>query len=193
MTEHEFHNFASHVQWTFAKSIPNWPHFYVVKKELADPDAYSAARAFIQYHGYDGHFFDLVVRYFDLAGWTYWSSPLANPFKEQYMINRCRTEYTWDALSKAGELPPEGFEGKILSLAPVLEDEEFQALMHSGEADWEIAKRREVGQRYRKLFHALPYLLGADSIRIQCSAAELRQLQGILAMQEEAENSTTAT
>ncbi|MDB4657844.1 PD-(D/E)XK nuclease family protein, partial [Verrucomicrobiales bacterium] len=111
---------------------------------------YAAARAFIRDHGYDGHFFDLEVRYYDLGEWTYWSSPLAKSFEEQYMINRCRTEYTWDALAKAGRLPAEGFEGKELSLAPVLEDLEFQSLVRDsrgsaftvfdvlGTADYEI-------------------------------------------------------
>jgi hypothetical protein len=110
MTEEEFQEFVCRVDWVFAKSIPNWPHFYIVEEELDDRETYGAARAFIRDNGYDGHFFDLVVRYFALGEWTYWSSPLAKPFEEQYMINRCRTEYTWDTLAKAGELPPEGFE-----------------------------------------------------------------------------------
>ena len=148
MTETEFHNFANHVGWTFAKSIPNWPHFYT-----------------------------LEVHYFDLAGWTYWSSPLAKPFEEKYMINRCRKEYTWDALSKAGELLPEGFEGRRLSLAPVLEDPVFQSLVHDGAGSRDVESMLSMTQRHRKIFHALPYLLEEDSIREQCSAEEFEQLK----------------
>ena len=187
------HGFFETVDWTFAKSIPNWPHFYIVEGELEDPEAYAAARSFIRNHGYDGHFFDLVVRYYDADGWTYWSSPLAKPFEEQYMINRCRTEYTWDALAQTGELPPEGFEGKILSLAPVLEDPEFQALVRREEVGGKVEERRELAQRHRKIFHALPYLMGEDSIRNQCSAAERCQLEAILATYEKAADSTEAT
>jgi hypothetical protein len=193
MTKDEFQEFANNVDWTFAKSIPNWPHFYVVEEELGNPGSYAAARTFIRDHGYDGHFFDLVVRYYDVNGWTYWSSPLAKPFVEQYMINRCRTEYTWDALSKAGELPPEGFEGKILSLTPVLEDPEFQALARSGKTDGEIETCCKIAQHYGKLFHALPHLMGEDSIRDQCSAAELSQLEAILAAHQEPGDSTEIT
>lgn len=150
MTEEDFLNFADYVDWTFAKSVPNWPHFYIVEKELDDQDAYVIARTFIRDQGYDGNFFDLDVRYYDVDGWTYWSSPLAKPFEEQYMINRCRTEYTWDALSSAGELPPEGFQEGSLSLSPVLGDPEFQSLVRDakgnaftvfdvlGTADYEI-------------------------------------------------------
>lgn len=190
MTESEFHDFAGRVDWTFAKSIPNWPHFYLVEEELGDPEAYAAARAFIRNHGYDGHFYDLVVRYYDLAGWTYWSSPLAKTFEEQYMINRCRTEYTWDALAKAGDLPPEGFEGKTLSLDPVLNDPEFRNLLLCEDPDGDLEKRREIGRHHRKLFHSLSYLLGEDSIRSQCSTEELDQLEAIIASHGEAGDST---
>ncbi len=150
MTEEDFQNFANHVDWTFAKSVPNWPHFYIVEKELDDLDAYAAARVFIRDQGYDGHFFDLDVRYYDVDGWTYWSSPLAKPVEDQYMINRCRKEYTWDALSSAGELPSEEFQEEGLSLSPVLEDQDFQSLVRDsrgsaftvfdvlGTADYEI-------------------------------------------------------
>jgi len=150
MTEVDFQNFVEHVDWTFAKSVPNWPHFYIVEGQLDEPETYLAAREFIRDRGYDGHFFDLEVRYYDLGKWTYWSSPLAKSFEDQYMINRCRKEYTWDALAEAGELPAEGFEGKELNLAPVLEDPEFQSLVRDsrssaftvfdvlGTADYEI-------------------------------------------------------
>lgn len=150
MIEEEFLEFVTQVDWIFAKSIPNWPHFYIVEEELDNPEAYTAARAFIRDRGYDGHFFDLDVRYYDLGEWTYWSSPLAKPFEDQYMINRCRREFTWDALAKAGELPSEGFEGTEFSLSPVLEDQEFQSLVRDatgnaftvfdvlGTADYEI-------------------------------------------------------
>lgn len=184
MTEEDFQEFVTRVDWVFAKSIPNWPHFYIVEEELDDPVAYAAARSFIRDEGYDGHFFDLKVRYHDLGEWSYWSSPLAKPFEEQYMINRCRTEYTWDALSKAGELPPEGFEGNGLSLAPVLEDPDFRSLLNDGHGN-EVAKQREIGQRYRKVFHALPYVLGEDYVRNQCSGKELEQLKAVLTVQEE--------
>jgi len=150
MTREEFQEFVGRVEWVFAKSIPNWPHFYIVEDEFDDPEAHSAARAFIRDHGYDGRFFELDVRYYDLEEWTYWSSPLDKPCEEQYMINRCRKEYTWDALTEAGRLPPEGFEGKELSLAPVLDDPDFRSLVRDarvsafnvfdvlGTADYEI-------------------------------------------------------
>jgi len=92
MTREEFQEFVGRVEWVFAKSIPNWPHFHVVEEELDDPEAYAAARAFIRDHGYDGRFFDLDVRYYDLEEWTYWSSPLDKRYEEQYMIYQVARE-----------------------------------------------------------------------------------------------------
>jgi len=150
MDEGEFLLFADQVGWCFAKSVPSWPHFYVVEKELADQEAFRAARSFIRDSGRDGKFFDLDVRYYDINGWTYWSSPLAKPFDSQYMLNRCKTEYSYESLAELGELPPEGFQGTIFSLRSVLEDPEFKSLVRDakggeftvfdvlGTADYEI-------------------------------------------------------
>ena len=47
MTEEEFLRYVARVDWRFAKSVPNWPHFYIVEKELDDQEAFRAARLFI--------------------------------------------------------------------------------------------------------------------------------------------------
>ena len=43
MTEEEFLRYVAGVDWRFAKSVPNWPHFYIVEKELDDQEAFRAA------------------------------------------------------------------------------------------------------------------------------------------------------
>jgi hypothetical protein len=133
MDKEQFLKFVDQVDWRFAKSVPNWPHFYIVEEELADQTAFQAAKQFVKEFGYDGKFFDINVRYFEADGWTYWASPLAKPFESQYMLNRCKTEYTYDSLAKAGKLPSEGFRESTLSLAPVLEDPEFKSLVRDAE------------------------------------------------------------
>ena len=150
MKEEQFLRYVDRVQWRFAKSVPNWPHFYIVEEELADQEDFRAARLFVRESGRDGTFYDLKVRYFDAGGWTYWSSPLAKPFEEQYMLNRCKTAFTYDSLVESGELPVEGFQESALILAPVLEDPEFKSLVRDakgsdftvfdvlGTADYEI-------------------------------------------------------
>jgi hypothetical protein len=133
MNKDDFLKFVSQAQWRFAKSVPNWPHFYIVEKDLSDAAAFRAAREFVKEFGYIGKFFDRDVCYFDTEGWTYWASPLVEPIESQYMLNRCKTEYSYQSLAKAGELPPEGFRESALSLSPVLEDPEFKSLMRDTE------------------------------------------------------------
>ena len=78
MNKENFLEFVDHPEWwRFAKSVPNWPHFYMVEKDLPDQAAFRAARAFVRESGRVGKFFDMDVLYFDADGWTYWASPLS--------------------------------------------------------------------------------------------------------------------
>ena len=79
MNKDDFLKFVSQAEWRFAKSVPNWPHFYIVEENLSDKAAFRAARAFVREFGYIGKFFDMDVCYFDAEGWTYWASPLVEP------------------------------------------------------------------------------------------------------------------
>ena len=45
------------------------------------------------------------------------------------MLNKCKTEYTYESCARSGQLPPEGFRESALSLLPVLEDPEFKSLI----------------------------------------------------------------
>jgi hypothetical protein len=150
MNQERFLAFVDQVTWRFAKSVPNWPHFYIVEKELKDQEAFREAKSFILEKGRDGKFYKLDVRYYDVGGWTYWASPLNKPLDAQYMLNRCKTEFTYDSLAASGSLPTEGFQEATLNLAPVLNDQEFQSLIRDtkgsaftvfdvlGTADYEI-------------------------------------------------------
>lgn len=133
MDTEEFLQFVDQVKWRFAKSVPNWPHFYIVEKELTDQATFQVAKSFVKESGYDGKFFDLDVRYLDANGWTYWASPLAWPLELQYMLNRCKTEFTYESLAKAGQLPPEGFRESTLLLSPIQEDPDFKTLLRNAE------------------------------------------------------------
>ena len=202
MNEREFLKFTDHVDWRFAKSVPNWPHFYIVENELTDQEAYRAARSFIQESGRDGKFYDLDVRYHDADGWTYWSSPLIKPFESQYMLNRCKTEFTYESLAESGALPPEGFQGAVLDLNPVLKDPEFQSLVRDAKegdikgldipraVDHEHPlrdalaglpeRRRSLLRRHPKTLHSLSYMLEDGSVKGQCDAVEFELLESIV-------------
>lgn len=125
------------------------------------------------------------VFYFDAGGWTYWASPLANPPESQYMLNRCKTEYSYESCVRSGTLPPEGFRGAVLSLSPILEDPDFRSLMRESKdvlksADV-IEKQRSLLNRHTKAFHALAHVLDEEYIQSQCSEEEFKFLKSITA------------
>ena len=128
MNKENFIEFVEHADWCFAKSVPNWPHFYIVEKDLPNQVDFRAAKAFLRESGHVGRFFEMDVIYFEAGGWTYWASPLAKPPESQYMLNRCKTEYAYESLARTGGLPPEGFRESKLSLASILEDVDFKSL-----------------------------------------------------------------
>ncbi|MCX6923369.1 MAG: PD-(D/E)XK nuclease family protein, partial [Verrucomicrobia bacterium] len=150
MDSTEFLRFVSQAEWRFAKSVPNWPHFYIVEQDLPNQADFQAAKVFIRESGYGGKFYDMDVVYLNADGWTYWASPLAKPSESQYMLNRCKTECTYESLAKSGGLPSEGFRESELSLSPILGDAEFRSLVRDavggeftvfnvlGTADYEI-------------------------------------------------------
>ena len=146
MDKENFLRFVAQAKWIFAKTVPNWPHFYIVEENLPDQAAFQAAKAFVRESGRLGKFFDMDVFYFDADEWTYWASPLAKLPESQYMLNRCKTEYSYEACARSGELPPEGFRESTLSLSPILEDPDFKSLMREefsvfdvlGTSDYEI-------------------------------------------------------
>jgi hypothetical protein len=135
MNPEEFQEYVTQAPWRFAKSVPNWPHFYIVEQELEDIEAFHFARSFIIEQGREGRFFNAKVIYYDLDGWTYWASPLAEPCESKYMLNRCKTEFTYEALAQAGKLPPEGFKEGFFDLSAVLGDPHFEALVRNARTD----------------------------------------------------------
>ena len=191
MDKEDFQSFVAQVEWIFAKSIPNWPHFYIVEKDLPDQAAFRAAKTFVKDSGYVGKFFDLDVFYFDSDVWTYWASPLANPPESQYMLNKCKTEYSYESCVRSGTLPPEGFRGAALLLSTILEDADFISLMRESKDLLKTAdvleKQRSILNRHAKRFHALAYVLNEKSMQSQCSEAEFSLLKAILAVQRKAE------
>jgi hypothetical protein len=189
MDKEDFQSFVAKLEWNFAKSIPNWPHFYIAEKDLPEQAAFRAAKTFVKDSGYIGKFFDLDVFYFDADGWTYWASPLVNPPESKYMLNKCKTEYSYESCVRSGALPAEGFRGAALLLSTILEDADFISLMRESKDLLKTAdvpeKQRSILNRHAKRFHALAYVLNEESIQSQCSEAEFSLLKAILADQKE--------
>ena len=89
-------------QWTYAKTMPKWPHEYSVR-DCVDEDSFVQLVQHIRSHGYEGRFYSRRITYFDEGGMVYWT--MGAPIDETTIINRCPKEDTYEARLKAGTLP----------------------------------------------------------------------------------------
>ena len=94
--------FVDRERWTFAKTMPEWPHQYLVR-ERVDEGLFEALVRHIRSHGREGRFYQRVITYYEEADLVYWT--MGAPLAETIIINRCRKEDTYDERLKRGTLP----------------------------------------------------------------------------------------
>ena len=94
--------FINSQTWTFAKTMPLWPHEYIVRKNV-DEGLFVQLVEHIHANGYVGSFYNQPITYFDHDGMTYWT--MGSPIDETIIINRCRKEDTYTERLKRGDLP----------------------------------------------------------------------------------------
>lgn len=94
--------FISSAAWTFAKTMPEWPHEYLVRGRV-DEKAFLETVMHIREFGYNGFFYQKPITYFDEGGLTYWT--MGAPIEATTIINRCRKENTYGERLKNGTLP----------------------------------------------------------------------------------------
>jgi hypothetical protein len=95
-------DFVDTVQWTFAKTMPEWPHEYVVR-ERVDENLFLRLVRHIRANGYEGKFYQKSITYFDAGGLVYWT--MGAPLEETTIINRCRKEDSYESRLLKGTLP----------------------------------------------------------------------------------------
>jgi hypothetical protein len=98
----DLRSFVHDERWTYAKTMPAWPHEYLVRGRV-DPQLFEALVKHIRAHGYAGRFYGRTMTYYDEEGRTYWT--MGEPVAETTIINRCLTEDTFESRSKNGTLP----------------------------------------------------------------------------------------
>ena len=94
--------FLSSEKWTYAKTMPEWPHEYIVRGKVDERlivDTVKHIRAF----GYLGSFYKKSITYFDHDGMTYWT--MGAPVEETIIINRCKKENSYEERLTNGTLP----------------------------------------------------------------------------------------
>ncbi len=95
--------FVDTAAWTFAKTMPEWPHEYIVRGRV-DEALFEELVLHVREHGREGRFYEKVITYFEEAGLVYWT--MGAPVPETTVINRCRSEDTYEKRLANGTLPP---------------------------------------------------------------------------------------
>ncbi len=91
MTPDEIDAFIRSHVWTFARTMPNAPHEYVVKARCRDPIEFEAFARHIREHGYRGNFGGRRYVYFDwpVDGVMHQFWTMGAPLADTVIINRC--------------------------------------------------------------------------------------------------------
>lgn len=94
--------FIDSTPWTFAKTMPEWPHEYIVRDRV-DEDLFVRLVRHIREHGYQGKFYRRSITYYDAGGMTYWT--MGAPLDKTVIVNRCKKEDTYEIRLLKGTLP----------------------------------------------------------------------------------------
>ena len=98
----ELFAFVNEQEWVFAKTMPEWPHEYIVR-ERVDEDVFVRLVQHIRTHGYEGKFYQKPLIYYDEGGMTYWT--MGEPVEQTTIINRCRKEESYEYRLQHDTLP----------------------------------------------------------------------------------------
>lgn len=98
----ELRAFVDEQLWTFAKTMPEWPHEYIVRGRV-DEELFERVVVYIRTHGVEGRFYERVLTYYEEAGRAYWT--MGAPLHETTIVNRCRSEDTYERRLASGTLP----------------------------------------------------------------------------------------
>lgn len=95
-------SFVESTEWTFAKTMLEWPHEYIVRRDC-DEQTFEALVRHIRRRGYQGSFYDRPITYFDEDGLVYWT--MGASVAETTVINRCHKCDSYEVRLKNGVLP----------------------------------------------------------------------------------------
>jgi hypothetical protein len=98
----ELSDFVNTATWTYAKTMPEWPHEYIVRGQV-DDKLFEQLVCHIRTNGYDGKFYAETYTFYDKEGKTYWT--MGAPLEETTVINRCKNENTYERRKWNGGLP----------------------------------------------------------------------------------------
>jgi hypothetical protein len=73
MTMDELRAFVQASSWKFAKSMPQTPHEYTLRREANDEDLFERVVLHIRQVGYHKKWGKTTYTYLDIDGWQYWT------------------------------------------------------------------------------------------------------------------------
>lgn len=91
MTAGELRAIIAEAPWTFARTMPESPHWYTLRARNREGD-FEAFVLYIRANGYQGRFGGATYTYLDVDGWTYWT--MGAPVAETTLINRREAQRT---------------------------------------------------------------------------------------------------
>jgi len=95
-------DFISTVIWTYAKTMQEWPHEYIVRGKV-DEKLFKETVNHIRGFGYDGYYYDDIYTYFEENEILYWT--MGEPIDKTTIINRCKKEDSYESRLKNNTLP----------------------------------------------------------------------------------------
>lgn len=98
----ELAEFINAEKWIYAKTMPKWPHEYLVRQNV-DEALFVKLATFIRNNGYEGRFYNKPITYYDHEGRVYWT--MGAPIDETTIINRCKKEDSYKSRLANGNLP----------------------------------------------------------------------------------------
>ncbi len=113
MSEVELNEFVHCHRWTYARTMPQWPHEYVVRKNVADDASFCRFVMTIRRYGNDEPFFTKTHRYLDLGTLKYWT--MGFTLATTIIINRAQIVNR----ARPFALNPTPFVPKIDAAAPI--------------------------------------------------------------------------
>lgn len=79
-------------RWIFAKTMPQCPHWYALRKEARSDQEFCRFIKQIRMFGYDERWHHHRHRYLDVDGWKYWT--MGYQIESTILINRAKIEVT---------------------------------------------------------------------------------------------------
>lgn len=89
MDEEWLRGFIKGAQWVFAKTMPESPHWYTLRRTNVTAD-FERAVMDIRTHGYLRRYKGYDYTSYDLDGWYYWT--MGAPIAETILINRAQID-----------------------------------------------------------------------------------------------------